>query len=117
MTLSGRLSSSVQKPFGSASVTTTIQAVWTPAAGKRIRLMGFDLGLHSATQVQIDIVSGTAAASGTVSTHYFDPDQPNREFHYGAGKALDADAKLGIKARAGAGTISGTFYGREDTPA
>ncbi|KKL25536.1 hypothetical protein LCGC14_2404280, partial [marine sediment metagenome] len=89
-----------------------------PASGKRIRLMGFDLGLHSAAQVQIDLTDGTAAASGTISTHFFDPDQPSHLYHFGAGKALaGANTKLGIKARAGAGTISGTFYGREDIPA
>ncbi|KKL95300.1 hypothetical protein LCGC14_1856060, partial [marine sediment metagenome] len=62
MALSGRLSPNVQKPFGSASVTTTIQPAWTPASGKRIRLMGFDLGLHSAIPVQIDLTDGTAVA-------------------------------------------------------
>ncbi len=118
MTLSGRLSPNVQKPFGSASVTTTIQPAWTPASSKRVRLMGFELSLHSATPVQIDLTDGTAAASGTISTHFFDTDQPSKLYHYGAGKALaSANTKLGIKARAGAGTISGTFYGREDTPA
>ena len=117
MSLSGRLSQNVQKPFGSASVTTTIQPAWTPASGKRVRLMGFELSLQSAVQVQIDLTDGTAAASGTISTHFFDPDQPSKPYHYGAGKALaSADTKLGIKARSGAGTISGTFFGREDTP-
>lgn len=116
MSLSGGLSPNVWKPFGSASITTTSQPAWTPASDKRIRLMGFELSLVSATEVQIDILAGTAAAAATVSTHFFGTAQPSKLFHYGAGKALDADAKLSIKARAGAGTISGTFFGREDTP-
>lgn len=117
MVFSGRLSPNVQKPFGSASVTSTIQPVWTPASGKRIRLMGFELSLLTAVGVQLDLTDGTAAASGTVSTHYFDPDQPSKSYHFGAGRALAAaNTKLGIKARADSGTISGTFYGREDSP-
>jgi len=117
MTLSGRLAPNVWKPYGSASVTTTISGVWTPTTGKQVRLMGFDLTLATPTQIQVDIVEGTAAAAGTLSTHYFGTQDPNIHFSYGAGKLLSANTRPGIKARAGAGTISGTFYGREDTPA
>lgn len=116
MTLSGRLAPDTWKPFGSASITTTIKGVWAPSTGKRIRAMGFDLTLASATEIQVDIVAGTAAAAGTISTHYFEA-AARIPFNYGAGKVLDTDTPLGIKARAGAGTISGTFYGREDVPA
>lgn len=117
MSLSGGLSPNVWKPFGSANVVTTSQIAWTPEAGNRIRLMGFELSLVSTGEVQIDILAGTAVAAATISTHFFDPVQPSKSFHYGAGKALAEDAKLSIKARAGGGTITGTFYGREDTPA
>ncbi len=110
------LEPNVWKAFGSASVVTTPQAVWTPGSDKRIRLMGFELTLVSATEVQIDVLAGTAVAAATVSTHFFDAVQPSKLFHYGAGKALAKNAKLSIKARAGAGTIAGTFFGREDTP-
>lgn len=116
MTLSGRLAPNVWKSFGSASVTTTISGVWTPATGKRVRAMGFDLTLASATEIQVDIVAGTAAAAGTISTHYFEA-AARIPFNYGAGRLLATNTPLGIKARAGAGTISGTFYGREETPA
>ncbi len=116
MTLSGGLAPNVWKPFGSASVVTTSQIAWTPVSGNRIRLMGFELSLVSATEVQLDILAGTAVAAATISTHFFNAVQPSKAFHYGAGKALAEDAKLSIKARAGAGTITGTFYGREDTP-
>lgn len=117
MTPAGGLAPNEWKPFGSASVGTASQIAWTPASGNRIRLMGFELSLASAVQVQIDILAGTAVAAATISTHFFSTAQPSKSFHYGAGKALAEDAKLSIKARADAGTITGTFYGREDTPA
>lgn len=107
----------IWKVFGSASVTTTIQPVWTPATGKVVQLMGFSLKMGAGT-AQFDITDGTAAAAGTISTHSMVNTDPTLDFDYGRGKLLSAaNSPLGIKARAGAGTISGTFYGREFVPA
>ena len=121
MTLSGRFAPNVWKPFGSASITTTIQPVWTPASGKVVNLMGAIVSLSAGT-AQVDLTDGTAAASGTIATFFLThhPASVNSptSISFGAGKALSAaDAPLGIKTRAGAGTAVGTFYGRERVPA
>ncbi len=97
-------------PFGSASVTTTIQPVWTPASGKTLTLEGFDIRAMSG-EIQVDFTDGTAAASGTILTYPLSDAWLNVG---GISKQLSAvDQILGIKARAGAGSVSGTFYGRE----
>src|SRR3972149_5295189 len=108
---SGKLTPNVFKPFGSASITTTIQSVWTPASGKVVVLMGFDIRQTSGAVTAIDITDGTAAASGTILSYPIHSDWlPVRNIYKMLGAA---DAPLGIKARSGAGTVAGTFYGRE----
>lgn len=114
MAISGKLSPNIYKPFGSASITTTIQPVWTPASGKVVVLMGFDLRLTAGAMGQLDITDGTVAAAGTILTYPIHADWLKVSGIY---KNLSAaDAPLGIKARDGGGTVSGTFYGREFTP-
>ena len=121
MAISGRLAPNIYKPFGSASVTTTIQPVWTPASGKIIRIMGAIISLSAGT-AQLDLTDGTAAASGTIAT-FFMAHNPGIvsnpvDISFGAGKLLTgANTPLGIKSRAGAGTVVATFRGREFVPA
>src|SRR3989304_4654944 len=109
MPISGKLAPNVWKPYGSASITTTIQPVWTPASGKVISLMGAIISLSAGT-AQVDLTDGTAAASGTIAT-FFMAHNPGivsnpSDISFGAGKRLTAaDTPLGIKARAGAGTV------------
>src|SRR3972149_3487624 len=114
MAISGKLAPNTYKPFGAASITTTIQPVWAPASGKVVVLMGLDLRMTAGAVTQIDITDGTAAAAGTILSYPINTDWLKISGIY---KSLSsANNKLGIKATAGAGTVSGTFYGREVIP-
>ncbi len=102
------------KPFGSASVGTAISAAWTPGSSKYIRLMGGWLNLLSSGTIQIDLTDGTVNAASTIATFGLKDNDAAHLFYLGAGKTLaSADFPLGIKARAGAGSIVATFFGRE----
>lgn len=108
----GRFSVNAHKPFGSASVTSTVgSAGWTPAAGKAINLAGAIVSQLSAGVIQYDLTNGTEAAAGTIFTFGFAA--AGGPVDIPIGKSLSADKSLGIKARAGAGSIIATWYGRE----
>jgi hypothetical protein len=101
----------IYKAFGSASVTTAIQPVWTPAAGKIVEVGGAIVAQLSAAAAQYDLTDGTVAAAATIATFGFGAaggpvDLPIR-------KLLTGTVPLGIKARATAGSVVATFYGRE----
>ena len=120
MVMSGKLSPNVFKPFGSASITTTIKPAWTPASGKVVVLMGAIISLSAGT-AQVDLTDGTAAAAGTVAT-LFMAHNPGivsnpSDISFGSKMLTGANTPLGIKARAGEGTVVATFYGREFVPA
>jgi len=109
--MEGRFAPNIFKPFGSASVTTTIQPAWTPAAGKSVEVGGAIVTQLTAGVLQYDLTDGTVAAAGTIFTFGFVA--AGGPVDIPIGKMLSGTVPLGIKARAGAGSVVATFYGRE----
>lgn len=109
----GRFAPNVFKAFGSASVTTTIQTAWPAVAGKIIEVHGAVVSQTGAGAIQYDLTDGTVAAAGTIGTFGFAAAGGPVDIPIGP-KSLSGTANpLGIKARAGAGSVVATFYGRE----
>lgn len=105
------------KAFGPVSVGTAISAAWTPASGRRVRLLGGAISLNAliATDVVLHLLNGTAAGAGTVASLEVVGLQPSVPFDLGDGVSTSTlDMPLGIRAAAGLGTVVATFVGREE---
>jgi hypothetical protein len=106
--------SNVFKPFGSAAISSTGSAVWTPASGKKIVLQGGAVSLLSAGTYVADILEGTAADAGTIaSLALLNPGNITEEIPVSNRTFASADLPLGIKVRAGTATIIVNSRGRE----
>lgn len=98
----------VFKPFslGAGTVETTI---WTPAAGKKFRLMGFVIGAGAATTILFnDNTGGTLIFTGKVTTGIA------LAVTLGNGILSGAADRVLTVTRGTSGTLDGTVYGTEE---
>lgn len=96
----------------SAVTITTIATVWTPAAGKRIRLIGGYISASAAVNVLFeDNVAG--AGNFVFRTPKLLADTPFA-FHLGPGVLLAAVNRVLTATSSAAATITGTLYGVEE---
>lgn len=96
----------------SAVTITTIATVWTPASGKKIRIMGGSISVSAAVNVLFEDNSAGAAnfvwrtPKLLADTPYF--------FDLGNGKLLSAINNVLKATSSAAATLTGTLYGIEE---
>jgi hypothetical protein len=111
-----RLRRTHTKALAATGLSATIAAIWDPAAGRRVRLMGV-VGLRetAGTAITVAVTNGTAAASGTIGYFSIPANGYIENLNFeDAGLYAVLDAVIGFKTLAQSGTISGTLIGREE---
>lgn len=104
------------KALGRTAISTSPAAVWDPAAGARVRLMGV-VGLEESagTALTIVVTNGTAVAAGTLGYFSVGASGILDDLDFGdGGLYADLDAVLGFKCLENGGTVSATLVGREE---
>jgi len=87
----------------------SIATVWTPASGKKVRLMGGSISVSAAVSV---LFEDNAAGTDVWQTPVLTADTPYN-FDLGNGKLLSAVDNVLKATSSGAANITGTLYGIE----
>ena len=93
-----------------AATITNIATVWTPASGKKVRLMGGTISVSAAVSV---LFEDNSAGTDVFQTPALLADTPY-SFDLGNGKVLAANNNVLKATSSAAATLTGTLYGTEE---